>query len=177
MVVQIILLPISSLSQMSWVPFCKNTKLIAVRGFLKVKSCLTRIYFSGKPLCDTVGICDCQALQSRIKTWRSKRMDWRCHTIILQSLLERIAKLRWITPRRCCCKSRSAYLMESNEQRFSFKTKCSGLVSFSISSFRFFTLPAVGPGMHDFLLEISSFHLFPLHPALSTQSCYCFLVT
>ena len=50
---------------------CKNTKLIPVRGFLKVQSCLIRIYFLGKILCDTVGICDFQALQSRAKTWHS----------------------------------------------------------------------------------------------------------
>ena len=57
----------------------------------------------------------------------------------------------------------NANLMESNEQRFSLETKCSRLVSFSISSFRSFTLPAVGPAEmhdsrggppgHDFLLE------------------------
>ena len=48
----------------------------------------------------------------------------------------------------------NANLMESNEQRFSLETKCSRLASSSISSFRSFTLPAVGPAeMHDFLLE------------------------
>ena len=48
--------------------------------------------------------------------------------------------------------------MSWNEQLFLFETKCSRLVSFSTSSFRFCTLPAVGPaGMHDFLLE----NIFP----------------
>ena len=52
----------------------------------------------------------------------------------------------------------NANLMQSNEQRFSLETKCSRLVSFSISSFGFYTLPAVGPAeMHDFLLE----NIFP----------------
>ena len=72
-----------------------------------------------------------------------------------------------------------ARLISWNRTNSVFRLKLSAVDWYLSPSllFAFFTLPAVGPGMHDFLLEISSFHLFPLHPALSTQSCYCFLVT
>ena len=62
----------------------------------------------------------------------------------------------------------NANLMESNGQRFSLETKCGRLVSFSISSFGFFTLPAVGPAeMHDFLLE----NIFPSICLLFIRLC------
>ena len=41
---------------------------VVFQGFIYFQSCLIRSYFLGKIICDTVGICDCQGLQSRIKT-------------------------------------------------------------------------------------------------------------
>ena len=59
---------------------------------------------TGKVFCDAISICNGCSSSRWTETWRCKCLDWRCHAVLIQSLLKGTSELCRISRRCSHCK-------------------------------------------------------------------------